>query len=77
MKIVVDENIPNVSVQELRSLSHDVLDIRGTPQQGMFEHRPLSPPVGRLRSIHRLNAAIVEKFSEPSDASAVLLFVGR
>jgi len=29
MKILVDENIPNVTVQELRSQGHDVLDIRG------------------------------------------------
>lgn len=35
MKICVDENIPNVTVQELRLLGHDVLDIRGTADQGM------------------------------------------
>jgi hypothetical protein len=38
MKMFVDENIPNVTVQELRSLYHDVLDIRGTPQQGMLDN---------------------------------------
>ena len=37
MKILVDENIPNVTVQELCSPCHDVLDIRGTPQQGMLD----------------------------------------
>ncbi|MEK6325759.1 MAG: DUF5615 family PIN-like protein [Acidobacteriota bacterium] len=31
----MDENIPNVTVQELGSLGHDVLDIRGTADQGM------------------------------------------
>ena len=35
MKILVDENIPSITVTELRSLGHDVLDVRGTPQQGM------------------------------------------
>ena len=35
MKIFVDENIPSRAVQELRALGHDVLDIRGTPDQGM------------------------------------------
>ena len=35
MKIFVDENIPKVTVQELRLLGHDVLDIRGTPRQGI------------------------------------------
>lgn len=37
MRILVDENIPNITVQELRALGHDVLDIRGTERQGMFD----------------------------------------
>jgi predicted nuclease of predicted toxin-antitoxin system len=35
MKIFVDENIPSRTVEELRGLGHDVLDIRGTADQGM------------------------------------------
>lgn len=35
MKICVDENIPLATVSELRSLQHDVLDIRETPDRGM------------------------------------------
>jgi uncharacterized protein with PIN domain len=35
MKILVDEHIPLMTVQALRLLSHDVRDIRGTPDQGM------------------------------------------
>ncbi|HEX3034766.1 MAG TPA: DUF5615 family PIN-like protein [Thermodesulfobacteriota bacterium] len=37
MKICVDENIPLVTVLELRKLGHDVLDIRGTPDQSMSD----------------------------------------
>ncbi len=37
MKILVDENIPNITVHELRAMQHDVLDIRGTERQGMFD----------------------------------------
>ena len=37
MKICVDENIPLVTVSELRSLQHDVLDIRYTPDQGLSD----------------------------------------
>ena len=37
MRIAVDENIPRVTVQELVAMGHDVLDIRGTPKQGMFD----------------------------------------
>ncbi|MGH7597892.1 MAG: DUF5615 family PIN-like protein [bacterium] len=34
MKIIVDENIPLMTVEALRKLGHDVLDIRGTPDEG-------------------------------------------
>ena len=37
MRILVDENIPSVTVESLRAAGHDVLDIRGTPQQGLFD----------------------------------------
>jgi predicted nuclease of predicted toxin-antitoxin system len=37
MKILADENIPNITVEGLRALGHDVLDIRGTERQGMFD----------------------------------------
>jgi predicted nuclease of predicted toxin-antitoxin system len=35
MNVFVDENIPRVTVFELRAAGHDVLDIRQTPRQGM------------------------------------------
>lgn len=34
MNILVDENIPKVTVETLRSLGHIVSDLRGTPGQG-------------------------------------------
>ena len=37
MRILVDENIPTITVHGLRALGHDVLDIRGTERQGMFD----------------------------------------
>lgn len=37
MNILVDENIPNLTVSSLRSRGDDVLDIRGTSQQGLFD----------------------------------------
>lgn len=33
----MDENIPNITVRELRGMGHDVLDIRGTERQGMCD----------------------------------------
>jgi predicted nuclease of predicted toxin-antitoxin system len=37
MKVLVDENIPLISIEQLRKLGHDVLDIRGTAQQGITD----------------------------------------
>ncbi|CAN5448729.1 hypothetical protein BH24GEM3_BH24GEM3_10340 [soil metagenome] len=34
MRICVDENIPSVTVQELRAGGYDILDLRGTPEEG-------------------------------------------
>lgn len=35
MKILVDENIPRVTVETLRNRGHDVFDIRETEQKGV------------------------------------------
>ncbi len=37
MRILVDENIPKITVSELQTLGHDILDIRGTERQGMLD----------------------------------------
>ncbi len=34
MKFFIDENIPRITVEKLRDDGHDVLDIRGTPDEG-------------------------------------------
>ncbi|MEK6693270.1 MAG: DUF5615 family PIN-like protein [Nitrospirota bacterium] len=37
MKIFADENIPFMTVKELRRLGHEVVDIRGTKEEGMTD----------------------------------------
>jgi predicted nuclease of predicted toxin-antitoxin system len=37
MKILVDENIPRLTVDALRALGHDVKDVRGTAQQALSD----------------------------------------
>ena len=37
MNILVDENIPLMSVGQLRQRGHDVLDIRGTAEEGISD----------------------------------------
>jgi predicted nuclease of predicted toxin-antitoxin system len=38
MKIFVDENIPAMTVDFLRSMGHDVMDIRGTEKEGLNDY---------------------------------------
>ena len=37
MRILVDENIPLISLKQLREMGHDVLDIRGTADEGISD----------------------------------------
>lgn len=37
MKILVDENIPRMTVDRLRELDHDVRDIRGSGDEGLAD----------------------------------------
>jgi predicted nuclease of predicted toxin-antitoxin system len=37
MRIFVDENIPIMTVEQLRRLGHDVSDIRGTEEEGLSD----------------------------------------
>ena len=37
MRVLVDENIPRMTVERLRDLGHDVKDIRGTAEQSLPE----------------------------------------
>lgn len=39
MRILVDENIPLMSVLTLRRLGHEVIDIRGTKDEGISDER--------------------------------------
>ncbi len=50
MRIFADENIPAMTVRELRAMGHDVADIRGTPEQGAEDHDlwPMAQQAGRL-----------------------------
>jgi predicted nuclease of predicted toxin-antitoxin system len=37
MNILVDENIPRLTIEALRGLGHDVLHLHGTPEQGISD----------------------------------------
>jgi predicted nuclease of predicted toxin-antitoxin system len=50
VKIMVDENIPAPTVVALRSMGHDVRDVRGTPCEGSTDETlwALAQTAGRL-----------------------------
>ena len=49
MNILVDENIPKVTVETLRSEGHLVSDLRGTPDQGAEDQEVWNRSCGRKR----------------------------
>jgi predicted nuclease of predicted toxin-antitoxin system len=73
MKILVDENIPNITAQELRAKGHDVLDIRGTERQGMFDDELWS----LAQTEHRILVTTGKGFSEYRDAKHHRLLIVR
>lgn len=50
MKILADENLPKITIQALINSNHDVLDVRGTPQEGINDELlwQLAQSEGRL-----------------------------
>ena len=73
MRILVDENIPNVTVHELRALGHDVLDIRRTERQGMLDDE-LWP---FAQTEHRMLVTTDKGFSEHRDEQHCGILVVR
>jgi len=77
MKIFVDENIPNRTVEELRGLGHDVLDIRERLIKGWrttgfgsgcsANNACSSPPTKALRSIVRNPITASDRASAPAE----------
>jgi predicted nuclease of predicted toxin-antitoxin system len=49
MRVLVDENIPNVNVRTLTELGHDVIDIRGTDTQGTDDENLWMPAQSETR----------------------------
>jgi len=73
MRILVDENIPNITVQELRALGHDVLDIRVTERQGILDDE-LWP---FAQTEQRIFVTTDKGFSEHRDEQHCGIFVVR
>jgi predicted nuclease of predicted toxin-antitoxin system len=72
MRICVDENIPLATVQALRDLNHDVLDVRGSADEGL----PDADLWARAQSEQRLLVTTDKGFSlRRHEAHAGILIV--
>lgn len=73
MKVLVDENIPTITVLELRAKGHDIRDIRGTERQGMFDDE-----LWRLAQTEKRTLVTTDKgFSEHRDEEHYGILVVR
>jgi predicted nuclease of predicted toxin-antitoxin system len=64
MRVLVDENIPNLTVDALRVRGCDVLDIRGTERQGMFDDALWSFALSDRRMLVTTDKGFVEHRNE-------------
>ena len=72
MKVFVDENIPLMTVAALRTMGHDVHDIRGTPNEGLrdnalreAESRQTSAP--GTRALGQIRCTILHDVAQRDD----------
>ena len=72
MKILVDENIPRMTVERLRELGHDVKDIRGTPQQGLPDEDLWSMALGDGRVLATTDKGFTEYRAVPHSGILVV-----
>jgi predicted nuclease of predicted toxin-antitoxin system len=73
MRILVDENIPRITVDALRMLGHDVKDIRGTSERGLAD-----PDIWRIAALEgRLLVTTDKGFTEYRNTSHYGILIVR
>ena len=65
MRVLVDENIPRMTVDALSVLGHDVKDIRGTSQQGLSDSALWTLALADSRSLITTDKGFTEHRSSP------------
>ena len=68
MKVLVDENIPRMTVDGLRALEHDVADVRGTSGQGAPDSDLWALALAESRVLITTDKGFTEYRSEPHHA---------
>jgi predicted nuclease of predicted toxin-antitoxin system len=64
MKILVDENIPLMTVARLREVGHDVKDVRGTLDQGLRDPELWALALGQARLLITTDKGFTERRRE-------------
>jgi predicted nuclease of predicted toxin-antitoxin system len=65
MRVLVDENIPRMTVDGLRAIGHDVKDIRGTSDQGAADSRLWGLAMEESRTLITTDKGFTEYRSVP------------
>jgi len=65
MRVLVDENIPRMTVDALLTLGHDVKDIRGTPHQGVADSGLWALALAECRALITTDKGFTEYRSVP------------
>ena len=65
MKILVDENIPNSTVGAMKDAGHDVLDVRGTPDEGLTDEGLWGLAIEQQRLLITTDKGFMQRRDEP------------
>jgi predicted nuclease of predicted toxin-antitoxin system len=72
MRILVDENIPRITVDALRSFEHDVKDVRGTASQGAADTDLWSLSQSESRLLITTDKGFTEYRTEPDSGILIV-----
>jgi predicted nuclease of predicted toxin-antitoxin system len=72
MKILVDENIPNITVAARRTAGHDVMDIRGTSHQGIVDEKLWAMAQTEKRMLVTTDKGFSEHRDEPHNGILIV-----
>lgn len=65
MRVLVDENIPRITVNGIHALGHDVKDVRGTSDQGITDSELWELALAESRALITTDKGFAEYRSVP------------
>lgn len=77
MKILVDENIPAITVEALQKLGHNVLDIRGTLKEGFVDEKLWQLTLHESRLLITTDKGFTQHRNEATKVFLLFVFVNQ